>query len=150
MDIKKRNDIPFSKSAAERKVYCRADKETIVFSFKNICSNSNYNFDCFKENGIDKALYINEIFKKMQSLSSKTWNELYNLPKDKGFEYIYVKEFNQPFINSLPYVFGKDEKLIAVRFNGKSCRLIFKRGSKCGRVAQLLGIDLHLTLYKHV
>ncbi len=92
---------------------------------------------------------ISALSLKLSEMSNLTWDKFNTLPKKQGKEYICVGEFNKKFINSLDYSLTNDDKLISVRFDAQDCRLIIKRGSKCSRVAHILGIDLSLDLYKH-
>jgi hypothetical protein len=151
MKIKPPKTKQFSENRANLLKECRAQKETIVFSYSHLCSDVNHNFECLKSKKHNSVLAdtVCSLTNKMFELSKMTWEQLYLLPKRSGFEYIPVSQFSKTFINSIDYKLTGDDKLIIVRFYAQDCRLVLKRGSKCGRVAQVLGIDLDLDLYNH-
>lgn len=130
---------------------CSAKKETIVFSYAHICKDDKHNFNCFKskKQNSKMAETISALNAKLSEMSNLTWEMLNATPRKSGLEYMPVGEMDTTFINSLDCSLTKDDKLISVRFDAQKYRLILKRGTKCGRVAQILGIDLNLDLYKH-
>lgn len=138
-------------SIEEIKKECRVNKKTIAFSFTKICREDNYNFKCFqdKKNQSNAPKIIEQFFEKLRLLSSMTWEELSNKDKKSGYEYLNISAFEKSFINGLPYKVTKDEDIIVVRFNSQKCRLFLKRGTKCNRVAFVIGIDCKLQAYKH-
>lgn len=148
--IKKQASKVFSTARAQIKT-CSASKETIVFSYAHICKDDKHNFNCFKKNKQNSKMAerIKSLSDKLSELSNLTWENFNALPKKSGSEYLPVGQWNKTFINSLDYSLTDDDKLISVRFDGQDCRLVLKRGTKCGRVAHILGIDLNLDLYNH-
>ena len=136
-----------SKEKVEREV-CRAEKHTMVFSLANITGDDEFNFRCFESNP-ESANCATQLFNKLRIMSSLSWEAFWGQNKKHGPEVIPVDEFKQTFINKLPFHIGKDEKLFSVRFNGQNSRFIIKKGTKCGRVIYLVGIDYQLKLYKH-
>ena len=145
---KKNKEISAKK--AEQNKYCNASRETIVFSFNHICGDKKHNFCAFEDKKFNNMPHImKSLLDKLDTLSSKTWQNINDQKKDCGLEYLPVIQFNEKFINSLPDKIMKDDKLISIRFNGKKCRLIVRRGTKCNRVCHILGIDCDLSLYKH-
>ena len=130
---------------------CQSRLNTIVFSFKNLCTSDNYNFKAFRDNKSQTISTITQMMLKLQKMSCMTWNELIQQRKNAGVEYLDHLEFRDEFINSLPanVILTQDEKLPIVRFNGQNMRLILKKGTQCPRVVYVLGIDMNLSLYKH-
>ena len=128
---------------------CRAQKPTMVFSFAKITKDNEHNFNClegFKSEAINCTI---QLFNKIKVMSSQSWDEFWGQGKKHGPEPIPADVFDQTFINNLPFLIAKDEKLYSVRFNGQNSRFILKKGTKCGRVIHLLGIDYKLNLYEH-
>lgn len=131
---------------------CLAEKETIVFSFHHITSCSDYNFYCFdkQKKNSQTANAIASFTDKLSELSKMTWEEFFSKGRRNGGpDPIPASQFEKRFIQHINVPISDDEKLISVRFNSQNSRLILKRGTKCGRVAHVLGIDYNLTLYKH-
>lgn len=130
---------------------CSATRETIVFSYSHVCSSDEYNFNCFKSKKKTALMAesVAALHNKFSEMSKMTWDDFFSKPRKSGMEYIPVSEFKSTFINSINYKLTDDDKLIVVRFCAQDYRVILKRGSKCGRVAQVLGIDLDLDLYEH-
>ena len=139
-----------SKTKIEQK-QCTAKEFTLLFSFKHISNKDDYNFRFFEKNKKNSEI-VNAIIaftEKIRVLSNDTWEVLNNLKRESGIEYIPVSEFKEYFINSLNIPLTDDDKLISVRFNGQNIRFIMRRGTKCSRVAHILGIDYDMKLYKH-
>lgn len=130
---------------------CSAEKLTIVFSFKHMTKCDDYNFRYFnkRKKNAEISNAIVALTEKLSSLSCKTWDDFRNERREVGFEYIPITQMEQSFITGIDIQMSYDEKLISVRFNGQNSRLILRRGTKCRRVAHLLGIDYDLKLYKH-
>ena len=148
--FKPKSPQPFSKQKAQIKT-CSASKETIVFSYAHICKDDRHNFNCFKRKRQNSKMaeVVSALNNKLSEISNLTWERFNAMSKKCGMEYMQVGEMDETFIHSLDYHLTKDDKLISVRFNAQDCRLILKRGSKCNRVAQVLGIDIDLDLYRH-
>lgn len=130
---------------------CSAEKLTIVFSFKHMTKCDDYNFRYFnkRKKNAEISNAIVALTEKLSSLSCKTWDDFRNERREVGFEYIPITQMEQSFITGIDIQMSYDEKLISVHFNGQNSRLILRRGTKCRRVAHLLGIDYDLKLYKH-
>ncbi len=152
MSIKKREkNIKFSKQNVERREFCRAKEDTIVFSFQHITRCEDYNFKCFdkQKKNSQTANAIEEFIDKLSLLSKMTWDEFWKKCKKSGMEQMPCDRMEQRFINGIDIPLSADEKLISVRFNSQNSRIIMRRGTKCPRVAHILGIDYDLKLYKH-
>lgn len=151
MGIKqKQPDYTVSKTKIAAKE-CSAKELTLLFSFRHLTSDDNHNFKCFEKSkkNSEMAKAIVSFIEKVKALSQSTWDMLNSAPKKGAIEYIPVPQFDKTFINSLGINLTKDDKLIVVRFNGQNSRFIMKRGTKCNRVAHILGIDYKMDLYKH-
>lgn len=146
----KRKDI-ISKDAIKRRESCSAETMTVVFSFRHLSKKADYNFRYFdkRKKNSETSNAIVSFVDKMAELSCLTWEQLKLIPRKAGYEYLDVSLFEESFINSLDIPLSADEKLMSVRFNGQNSRFIIKRGTKCPRVAHVLGIDYDLTLYDH-
>ena len=140
-----------SKSAIKRRETCSAEMMTVVFSFHHLSKKADYNFRYFdkKKKNSETSNAIVSFVDKMAELSRITWEQLYRMPRQARYEYLDVTQFENSFINSLDIPLAADEKLMSVRFNGQNSRFIMKRGTKCSRVAHILGIDYDLKLYDH-
>lgn len=153
MGIKqKKNQLKISQKVVSAREKCSADKETIVFSFRHMTTCDDYNFYCFdkhKKNS-ETSNAIATLTDKLSELSEMTWDEFFSKGRRNGGpDPIFVSQMDSKFINKINIPLSGDERLIAVRFNSQKSRFILKRGTKCGRVAHILGIDYNLTLYKH-
>lgn len=146
---KRENNI--SKQSIERRESCTAQAMTVVFSFHHLSEKDDYNFRYFdkRKKNSETSNAIVQFIDKISEISQMTWDELYRKPKNSGFEYLDVDLFDKTFINSLNISIAKDDKLMSVRFNSPKSRFIMKRGTKCSRVAHILGIDYNLSLYSH-
>ena len=140
-----------SKKAIEKRELCSAKEMTIVFSFRHLSSNRLYNFRYFDKmkKHAETTNAIVQLVEKISEMSKMTWEEFNQKAKGSGLEYIDVASFEKQFTNSVDIPLPKDDKLIVVRFNSQRSRLIIKGGTKCPRVAHVLGIDYDLITYKH-
>lgn len=140
-----------SKQSIERRESCSASAMTVVFSFHHLSEKEDYNFRYFEKKAkkAETGNAIVQFIEKIAEFSKMTWEQLYQLPKKSGIEYLDAALFEESFINSLNIPVAKDDKLIVVRFNGQNSRFIMKRGTKCARVAHILGIDYDMKLYSH-
>ena len=146
----KRNE-QISKSSIERREACSAQALTVVFSFHHLSKDPKYNFryfDKMKKNA-ETTNAIVSFVDKIAEFSKLTWEQLQNMPRKAGYEPMPVSQLERSFINSLDIQLTDDDKLLSVRFNGQNSRFIMKRGTKCSRVAHILGIDYDLKLYSH-
>jgi len=125
---------------------CRAEKRTMVFSFCNITKDKDFGLQCLD----NAANCATSLFDKLRVMSSQSWEEFWGLGKKQGCEQLPVTAINvQSFVNKLPFDVSNDEKFYVVRFNGQKSRFLFRKGTKCGRVIHIIGIDCNLNLYKH-
>nr|DAL86655.1 MAG TPA: hypothetical protein [Caudoviricetes sp.] len=140
-----------SKQAIERRESCTASAMTVVFSFHHLSEKEDYNFRYFEKKAkkAEASNAIVQFIEKIAEFSKMTWEQLYQLPKKSGLEYLDAAIFEESFINSINIPIAKDDKLIVVRFNGQNSRFVMKRGTKCSRVAHILGIDYDMKLYNH-
>lgn len=138
-----------SKQAIERRESCTASAMTVVFSFHHLSEKEDYNFRYFEKKAkkAEASNAIVQFIEKIAEFSKMTWEQLYQLPKKSGLEYLDAAIFEESFINSINIPIAKDDKLIVVRFNGQNSRFVMKRGTKCSRVAHILGIDYDMKLY---
>lgn len=140
-----------SKSAIKTREACSAHALTVVFSFHHLSKDPKYNFryfDKMKKN-TETTNAIVSFVDKIAEFSKLTWEQLQNMPRKSGYEHLPVDQLEKSFINSLDIPLTNDDKLLSVRFNGQNSRFIMKRGTKCSRVAHILGIDYDLNLYQH-
>lgn len=152
MGIKNRKGkTTISKQAIERRESCTASAMTVVFSFHHLSPKDEYNFRYFdkRKKNSETTNAVVQFIDKIAEISQLTWDDLYRKPKNSGYEYLDIDQFDICFINSLNIPLAKDDKLMSVRFNGQNSRFIMKRGTKCSRVAHILGIDYDLKLYSH-
>lgn len=153
MGIKqKQKELTISQKSISNRERCSAEKETIVFSFRHMTTCDDYNFHGFnkQKKNAETSNAIATFIDKLSEMSNMTWDEF--LLKGKKFggpEMICSSQMKLKFIHGIDIKISGDEKLIVVRFNSQCSRFILKRGTKCGRVAHVLGIDYNLSLYKH-
>lgn len=153
MGIRQQNqNLTISKKKAELIERCSATEETIVFSFRHMTSCDDYNFHCFekKKKNSELSRAINSLMDKLSELSQMTWSAFFSKGRTcGGADPIPAVQMEDSFLNGISGGVSDDEKLISVRFNSGKSRFIIKRGTKCRRVAHVLGIDYDLKLYKH-
>lgn len=147
-----KKNLTVSKKKTEQRELCSASEETIVFSFRHMTSCDDYNFHCFekqkKTSEVSNA--ISAFIDKLSDLSKMTWREFWDKGRrNGGADPIPASQMDIRFRNGLDISVSDDEKLTSVRFNSSKSRFIIKRGTKCNRVAHVLGIDFGLNLYKH-
>lgn len=137
----KRDSRKFSISKAA--VSCSAAEPTNTISFRYISDIDKYSVRAFKKGAEER---YSAFLDKLRIISTLTWPQFWEQNRQNGgLEKIPQKKISRPFINSLNI--SEDTTLYSTRFS--DCRLIFRKGTKCGRVIHILGIDLDLSLYKH-
>lgn len=153
MGIKQqKQNLTVSKQRAELIERCSASEETMVFSFRHMTSCDDYNFRCFekKKKNAEVSRAIAAFVDKLSELSQMTWSTFFSKGRTCGGpDPIPAFQMEDRFLNGVDISISDDEKLISVRFNSGKSRFIIKRGTKCRRVAHVLGIDYDLDLYKH-
>lgn len=147
--IKKLSDERIKISKSDVKI-CSANKQTIVFSFEYFTEVNEFNFHYFDKQGTEGFRVYNSFIDKLTTISQKTWEDMNNTCKrNGGTEKMTIGEFRDKFANALKHV-TKEESVYVVRFYHDNFRLFFRRGKKCGRVAQLLACEFEIgTAYKH-
>lgn len=131
---------------------CKVDNRTIVFSLKYLVSLSEYNLEFFQKHSNNAIKCLQQLEKKLIKISSMTFDEFYKLDRKSGYELIPVSQIDRKLITDLSnknLVLTDDQYIYSSRFMSQSARLLFKRGTKCDRVMQVLALDFGLNAYKH-
>lgn len=141
---------PQPRKLQSKNILCKAERETITFSFQYFTENKRFNFEVLS-NQSDRLSAINAFFKELTRLSNVTWQNLNDVPKKTGSESMPISQMSEAFIQEmLSKNITPDKNLYIVRFGGKKYRMFLRRGSKCSRVAHVLAVELRLgDIYDH-
>ncbi len=142
-----KNDTKIVKNVVES--YCRASQPTIVFSFKKMVENEQYNFAYFNKYQSELETLL-QLQKKMKEISQQTFDQIIGMRKKSGCELLKISDLKDKALqNAIKDKITLEQRLYIVRFNSQKCRMIGYRGTKCGRVFNVLALDFKLTAYKH-
>lgn len=135
--IKKQDILP-DKIKINKNI-CKAERQNVVFSFEHMTKDKTFGITGCKDKDNFCAL-VN----KLKIMSSKTWQDLFNDGKTNGVELMSVSDMKPRAQNALEQCHGVDsgDRVYIARFG--DCRLIMRRGTKCGRVAQILAAEWQL------
>lgn len=152
--IKKKKDTDIV-SAKDVKYRCKfsMDHDTILFSFKYMTNQKEFNWQKFKNSGdLRKDISIlNEFHERLDSMSKGGWEDLRTRSKDQGgrelldYSQIYFSAYDPR--NDLKLT--KDSKCMVVRFGGKKYRLIGYRSKLCPSLFHVIGFDFAHNAYNH-
>lgn len=129
---------------------CIANNNHIILSFKYSVKNKKYTIEektkaKEKNNKIFKGL-----FEKLEDISSITWKELQNRPRETGYEMIPISDF---FINldkiKEDLSLSDDSKIIVFRFNNQKNRILGVRSQECSSILYIIGYDWNYSAYDH-
>lgn len=141
-------EIKVSKKNIEN--YCKASQPTIVFSFKKLVQNKEYNF-CYFDKYKSEINSLYRLQQRLTTLSQQTFEQVYCLPREKGFEIEDLSMIKDvKLYNELREKMAPDQKIYIIRFDDeKNSRLIGCRGRKCSRVFNILALDFGSQAYPH-
>lgn len=129
---------------------CTANNNHITLSFKYSIKDKNHLIErmtCAKEK-CNKT--INNLFKRLEEISTLTWKELQNRPKETGYEMIPISEFKISFENLKKELkLSEDSKIIVFRFNNQKCRMLGVRSNECSSILYIVGYDWDYSAYNH-
>lgn len=114
------------------------DNDTLVFSFRDLQDEYDFSQDCCTDQ------VRKDLLSSLRRLSQTTWDDLITRDKKNGGSELINKSEIKAGLPS--FITDDYEKLIVVRFNSQSSRLI---GYRQGNVFYVLFIDVKLTLYDH-
>lgn len=144
MGIKTENKIrKISLSAVNYEARC-PNRMTIALSFKYFTEEPEYNYSQFS----GKSKFLSSLFKKLKSLSILTWDDMYKAPKNSGTEHLPKDQIDSKIYQDYKVRKDEDYKITVIRF-GQEGRIFLKRGTECGRIANVLGFDINMKAYKH-
>lgn len=129
---------------------CIANNENILISFKYSIKNKKYTIEeKLKEKGKCNKI-IEKLFEKFIEISSLTWKELQNRPKETGYEMIPISEFSINLDSIKKELnLSDDSKIIVFRFNNQNCRLLGVRSYECSSILYIIGYDWDYSAYNH-
>lgn len=132
--IKKQNILPGK--IKRNNNACKAERQNVVFSFEYMTKDK-----MFGILGCKNVDSICALVNKLKIMSSKTWQDLFDDRKANGVELMSVSNMKTKAQNVLEQCHGIDsgDRVYIARFG--DCRLIMRRGTKCGRVAQVLAVE---------
>lgn len=149
---KKDNNIV---SAKDIKYRCQFSEkhDTILFSFKYMTNQKNYNLSRFKNssNLRNDILILNEFHECLNFMSIGGWEQLRTKNKNQGgrelmeYSQIYFSAYDPN--NELKLT--KDSKCIVIRFGGNKYRLIGYRSKLCSSIFHIIGFDFAYNAYNH-
>jgi hypothetical protein len=93
---------------------------------------------------------LQALLKKLNFITSNTWNELGKLRKNIGFETLSMDRFNKSIANNLNFELSSNDKLYVFCF-GKtdSYRLVGLKSFEFPGAFYILGFDWDFSLYNH-
>lgn len=129
---------------------CIANQKHITLSFEYSIKDKKHLIE-MKTKAKEKCNKIIEnLFKKLQEISTLTWKELQNRPKETGYETIPISEFKINFENIKQELkLSDDSKIIVFRFNNQQCRILGVRSKECSSILYIIGYDWDYSAYNH-
>lgn len=142
-------------SAKEIKYRCTFSKkhDTILFSFKYITNQKEYNLSRFKKsnNLRNDILILNEFHECLNTLCLCGWEQLRVKNKYQGGR--ELMDYSQIYISAHDpndeLKLTKDSKCIIIRFGGNKYRLIGYRSKLCPSIFHIIGFDFSFNAYNH-
>lgn len=123
-----------------------------VFCFRYLTTNNDYDFT--KMTTEQKCALL----MRLKELSSYSWTELMNLPKEQGLETIKYERLNFSIPNNRiaienngnaeEIVIKKTDKIFVFRFNNEECRMLGYKRKSCA-ILHIIGFDLDHSAYNH-
>lgn len=129
---------------------CKANKENIILSFKYSIKDKKHTIDfILNEKGNNKKT-IENLFKKFSELSSLTWKDFINKPKETAYEMIPISSFNINLDNIKKELnLSDDSKIMVFRFDNQKKRLLGVRSKECHSILYIIGYDWNYSAYDH-
>lgn len=129
---------------------CIANNNNITLSFKYSIKHKNHTIEKITSSKEKCNKIISNLLKKFEELSTLTWKELQNRPKENGYEMIPISEFKISFENLKKELkLSEDSKIIVFRFNNQKCRILGIRSNECSSILYIIGYDWDYSAYSH-
>lgn len=149
---KKENDKVSKKNISYKCAFIKKH-DTILFSFKYITNQDNFNFQKFvsSQNIRQDIKIMNDLHERLNLMSKEGWEGLRKRNKNQGgrelLDYSDIR-FNAYDPNN-DLQLSNDSKIISIRFGGNKYRLIGYRSTTCQSIFHVLGFDFNFSAYDH-
>lgn len=150
---RKQENNKLSKLDVKMKCLFMNEHDTILFSFKYLTNQDNYNLKGFKgsRNFRDDIDVLNAFHDYLNRMSIDGWESLRSKNKFQGGRELL--DYSQINFNALDpqneLNLTRDTKVWVIRFGGNKYRLIGYRSKKCKAIFHIFGIDHDFSAYKH-
>ena len=123
------------------------ENKNITLSFQYSIKNKKYTIEGkLKEKDKCNKIML-ELFEKLYEISSLTWKELKNKPKNSGYETIPISSFNINFDSIKEELsLSNDSKIIIFRFCKQDYRIL---GVQRQDTLYIIGYDWNFNAYNH-